>query len=107
MIRIVDKFSQARSTFVDSLHRVFITFFLGTIGIREAGVIESSGVVDVMDGEGEEEEDDDNDDDDHEDEDEEGGSDMDEEGADIIGDDSFRIYEEDDIYLPFDEGSGQ
>ena len=31
---------------------------------------------------------------------------MDEDGADMIGDDSFRIYEEDAVYLPFDEGSG-
>ena len=73
--------------------------------------MESSSGVDVMEEEEveveEEEEDDQDDDDDGRDDDEEdeGGSDMDE-GADIIGDDSFRIYEDDDLYLPFDEGSG-
>lgn len=84
----------------------------GAIGIRQDGVMESSSGVDVMEEEEveveEEEEDDQDDDDDGRDDDEEdeGGSDMDE-GADIIGDDSFRIYEDDDLYLPFDEGSGR
>lgn len=69
--------------------------------------MEASNGVDVMEEEdGEDDDDDDNDDDDHDEEEDEGGSDMDEDGADIIGDDSLRIYEEDDIYLPFDEGSG-
>ena len=31
---------------------------------------------------------------------------MDEDGVDMIGEDSFRIFEEDAIYLPMDEGSG-
>ena len=81
----------------------------GAIGIREDGVMESSSAVDVMEEEeeGEDDDDDDNDDDDHDDEEDEGGSDMDEDGAEMIGDDSYRIYEEDDIYIPFDEGSGQ
>ena len=78
----------------------------GGISVREAGVIEESGGVDVMEEEGDEDEDD-HDEDDHDDDDDEGGSDMDEDGADMIGDDSFRIYEEDAIYLPFDEGSGK
>ena len=78
----------------------------GPIGVREDGAIEASSGVDVMEEE-EGDDEDDNDDDDHDDEEDEGGSDMDEDGADMIGDDSFRIYEEDDIYLPFDEGSGR
>ena len=77
--------------------------------MREDGVMEASGGVDVMeeeDGDDDDDDDDDNDDDEHDDEEDEGGSDMDEDGADIIGDDSLRMYDEDDIYLPFDEGSG-
>lgn len=85
----------------------FVSFHsAGGIGVREAGEIEESTGVDVMEEEGEEDDDDDNDDDDHDEDEDEGGSDMDEDGADMIGDDSFRIYEEDAIYLPFDEGSG-
>jgi len=82
----------------------------GAIGVREDGVMEASSGVDVMeeeeDGDDDDDDDDDNDDDEHDDEEDEGGSDMDEDGADIIGDDSLRMYDEDDIYLPFDEGSG-
>ena len=77
----------------------------GGMGVREAGVMEESGGVDVMEEEGEEDEDD-HDEDDHDDDEDEGGSDMDEDGVDMIGDDSFRIFEEDAIYLPMDEGSG-
>lgn len=81
--------------------------FSGAVGLRQDGVMESSAGVDVMEEEVEDEEEDENDDEDHDEEEEdEGGSDMDEEGADIIGEDSFRIYEEDDLYFPFDEGSG-
>ncbi|XP_015767939.1 PREDICTED: E3 ubiquitin-protein ligase HUWE1-like [Acropora digitifera] len=80
----------------------------GAVGLRQDGVMESSGGVDVMEEEEvEEEEEDENDEDDHDEEDDEGGSDMDEEGADIIDEDSLRIYEEEDLYLPFDEGSGR
>lgn len=75
------------------------------MSVREAGVIEESGGVDVMEEEGEEDEDD-HDEDDHDDDEDEGGSDMDEDGVDMIGDDSFRIFEEDAIYLPMDESSG-
>ena len=82
--------------------------FSGAVGLRQDGVMESSGGVDVMEEEEvEEEEEDENDDDDHDEEEDEGGSDMDEEGADLIDEDTLRIYEEEDIYLPFDEGSGQ
>lgn len=73
--------------------------------MREAGVMEESSGADVMEEEGEEDEDD-HDEDDHDDDEDEGGSDMDEDGVDMIGDDTFRIYEEDAIYLPMDEGSG-
>ena len=89
-------------------HPNFIQVFvvnclLDAINVREDGVMEAASGVDVME---EEEGEDDDEDDNDDDEDEEGGSDMDEDGGDMI-DDSFRIYEEDDIYLPFDEGSGQ
>ena len=57
----------------------------------------------VGDEDEDEDEEDEEDDDEHEDEDD-GGSDMDEETGDIVEDDSLRGYEEDDIYLPFDEG---
>ena len=68
--------------------------------------MEESGGVDVMEEEGEEDEDD-HDEDDHDDDEDEGGSDMDEDAVDMIGDDDrFRIFEEDAIYLPMDEGSG-
>ena len=77
----------------------------GGMGVREAGVMEESSGVDVMEEEGEEDEDD-HDEDDHDDDEDEGGSDMDEDGVDMIGEDSFRIFEEDAIYLPMDEGSG-
>ena len=92
------------------LLQVFVMCCTGAIGVREDGVVEPSSGVDVMeeeDGDDDDDDDDDNDDDEHDDEEDEGGSDMDEDGADIIGDDSLRMYDEDDIYLPFDEGSGQ
>ena len=88
---------------------MFVMCCTGAIGVREDGVMEASGGVDVMeeeDADDDDDDDDDNDDDEHDDEEDEGGSDMDEDGADIIGDDSLRMYDEDDIYLPFDEGSG-
>ena len=49
--------------------------------MREDGVMEASGGVDVMeeeDGDDDDDDDDDNDDDEHDDEEDEGGSDMDE-----------------------------
>ena len=102
----VDGIYFSATHYIDADVEVCVICLSGPTGVREDGVMEASSGVDVMEEE-EGDDEDDNDDDDHDDEEDEGGSDMDEDGADMIGDDSFRIYEEDDIYLPFDEGSGR